>query len=480
MELQTPNPFQELLLKAPLDEHLFAGTGKGPGKSAGVKFLVARDASLLKEDYACLIIRSSYQALLEIQADLLKYLSAVFPGTKYSTADSVFRLGGRDAPFGTVELAYSASSPMEQVRAMTRLQGRSKSTIIVDEAGATPTILEFTDELAGVLRGSPTVPRRMIVLANPGGPAHAALKARFVDPLPFELTHMKPQRFFSDHYQRFVISLTANATVNPHLDFEAYRREVQLMAHDDPDVLAALLEGKWGDLAGGSAFGPVWSPRRCRHELPSGYQLSEHMPRPFVVGDWGMSAPSAWYLCVPRPPGLDTPLGSIHLADELYTCSRDRSGRQWSQGSMLTNQEQAEALREWLERWGLRPRQIKILCDDAVFARNGSPNGSVAGDFKMAGVPLQPVGKNTATMESGLGALKSRLSSTRKNFTAPWLTWSTRCAAWEATVPSLSRDPNNVERIASGQVDHACDAGRYAVVWSNAKWITGQTDVRVW
>ncbi|KZR87697.1 hypothetical protein MITS9504_00119 [Synechococcus sp. MIT S9504] len=147
---------------------------------------------------------------------------------------------------------------------------------------------------------------------------------------------------------------------------------------------------------------------------------------------------------------------------------------------MLTNQEQAEALREWLERWGLRPRQIKILCDDAVFARNGSPNGSVTGDFKMAGVPLQPVGKNVATLEAGLGALKSRLSSTRKNFTAPWLTWSTRCAAWEATVPSLSRDPSNVERIASGQADHACDAGRYAVIWSNTKWLTGQTDVRVW
>ena len=158
MELQTPNPFQELLLKAPLDEHLFCGTGKAVGKSAGIKFLVARDATMLKEDYACLIIRSSFQALLEIQADLLKYLSAVFPGTRYSTADMTFRIGGKDAPYGSIELAYSAASPMEQVRAMTRLQGRSKSTIIVDEAGATASILNFSDELAGVLRGSPTVP----------------------------------------------------------------------------------------------------------------------------------------------------------------------------------------------------------------------------------------------------------------------------------------------------------------------------------
>ena len=60
---------------------------------------------------------------------------------------------------------------MEQARVMTRLQGRSKSTILIDEAGATGSILDFSDELMGVLRGKPSVPRRIIMLANPGGPA---------------------------------------------------------------------------------------------------------------------------------------------------------------------------------------------------------------------------------------------------------------------------------------------------------------------
>ena len=72
-QIQQPNAFQRLLLQAPLNEHLFAGTAKATGKSAGIKFLCARDAQVLKEDYACLIIRSSYQALLEVQADLFKF-----------------------------------------------------------------------------------------------------------------------------------------------------------------------------------------------------------------------------------------------------------------------------------------------------------------------------------------------------------------------------------------------------------------------
>ena len=165
---------------------------------------------------------------------------------------------------------------------------------------------------------------------------------------------------------------------------------------------------------------------------------------------------------------------------ELYTCSRNRAGREWHKGANLMNQGQVEAIREWLERWGLTPRQILIYVDDAVFAKNGSPNGSVAGDFRIAGVPMKPAGKRNATLEASTGALKSRLASTRQNYTAPWLTWSTRCAAWEATMPSLARDPNNVERIASGQPDHAFDAARYAVMIANAKWNQGATKHRIW
>ena len=34
-----------------------------------------------------------------------------------------------------------------------------------------------------------------------------------------------------------------------------------------------------------------WS--RCRHEIPTGCEIRDYIPRPFVVGDWGISAASA-------------------------------------------------------------------------------------------------------------------------------------------------------------------------------------------
>ena len=126
-----------------------------------------------------------------------------------------------------------------------------------------------------------------------------------------------------------------------------------------------------------AVLGSVWSPRRCRHEIPEDYNIKDHLPRAWVVGDWGISAPSAFYLVLPNHLAW-TPPRSLHLADELYVCERDGTGRQWGKGAMLSNGEQAEVLKDWLARWNLTPNDIRIYMDDAIFAKNGSPNGSVA------------------------------------------------------------------------------------------------------
>ena len=93
---------------------------------------------------------------------------------------------------------------------------------------------------------------------------------------------------------------------------------------------------------------------------------------------------------------------------------------------------------------------------------------------------MTPVEKNNVRLEAGLGKLKSRLAATRKDHTAPWLTWSRRCAALEATLPSLSRNPTNVERLAPGQVDHCCDAIRYAVSRADTIYAIAQSSWRLW
>ena len=114
-EIKDPTLTQQLMLDAPFGDDLCVISARGTGKSWGIVMLVARDAAHWKERYSCLITRTTYQGLMELQGLLWRYLSVAFPGTTYSGGDMTFRVGGKDMPFGRVELAYTGAGPAEQV-----------------------------------------------------------------------------------------------------------------------------------------------------------------------------------------------------------------------------------------------------------------------------------------------------------------------------------------------------------------------------
>ena len=126
--------------------------------------------------------------------------------------------------------------------------------------------------------------------------------------------------------------------------------------------------------------------------------------------DHGYAAPTVAYLVVPNPPGIEAPKGTLLLADELYLCSSNVSGqREWSRGACLSTSEQAEALRNWILRWHTLPEQIKWFADDAVFNRTGSVSGSIAQEFRAAGIKLQRADKRKTPMVTGLQMLRNRM-----------------------------------------------------------------------
>ena len=131
--------------------------------------------------------------------------------------------------------------------------------------------------------------------------------------------------------------------------------------------------------------------RSLRDVRPGGIQPQD-LKRAFVAMDWGCSAPTVAYLCLPEPTGC--PKGSIWLLDESYVAASTAGGqRDWSLGQYLSNAEQAMGIIEWLGRWNLGPGTTKVIADDAVFNATGSDRGSTAGDFKAAGCPLLRSGR---------------------------------------------------------------------------------------
>jgi hypothetical protein len=477
-----PNFLQQILLDCPVNDIVFAGTAKGTGKSVGCVLRIMQLCALQKDKFHCLVTRATYQSLQELQGLLLSHLSRNFPGTTYSASDSTFRVGGKDAPFGTIELAYTASSPVEQIRAQNRLQGRSFSYHIHDEVGNSVTGMEFYDVLMGALRAPPGIQTGALFLANPGGPAMSALKQRFWHPAGCPGPG-HPVRFWSEHYERHCIFLSAASSTNEFLNIAEYKRSVEMMAGGDADLLGALLYGDWGADLGGAFFASQWSPMKQRFNVKPG-EINLRQAQAFVAMDWGSASPSAAYLMAPNPPNM--PKGSIAILDECYICRTDVGGsRDYNRGVYMSNQEQASTIIEWLDPWlqphGLTVRDIKILMDDAQFANIGIENqGCIAGDFQKAGLPVRKAEKLLTREANGLAVLRSRLSATRKDSEHPWLVWDPRCEAWEATMPTLTANPSRPEELAPGSCNHACDAVRMGVTWWERKWRTGASSFRVY
>lgn len=475
-----PNPLQQVMLDVPLNDFACFGTAKGTGKSTGIVLKVQQLATLLKKDFNCLITRGSYQSLQEIQGLLLRHLSNTFPGTTYNAGENMFRIGGKESPFGTVELAFTAQSPIEQIRAQNRLQGRSKNVIIHDEAGVLPSP-DFYDTLMGTLRAPAGVPTQVIWLANPGGPGHGWLKQRFAVPAGCPEPGM-PKRFWSGDYERHVIFMTAGSDINPHIDLGQYRRSVELMAGGDQALLSALLRGDWLVDIGGAYFADCWSPSRCRFEVNPG-DVDLFQAGAFVAMDHGNAAPSVAYLIIPNPP--HTPKGTLVLADEFYVAGTTMGGqRDWLKGCYMPNAQQGRALLEWLEPWCVRgrhnPGHVPVHLDDACWNANGSHQGSVAGDFKAVGVRVKKAEKMQTKMASGLSVMRSRMAATKKDAEAPWLMWSPNCQGFEATVPTLPKHPRDPELIADGCPDHACDAARYGIAIYTRRWAVGNSNFLVY
>ena len=383
LEIREPTLTQQMMLDAPFGDDLAIVSARGTGKSWGIALLTARDAAHFKSNYSCLITRTTFQGLAELQQLLERYFKQVFPGTTYSNADRTFRLGGKSEPFGRVELGYTGAGPVEQVKSLNVYQGRSFLCHIADEAGNFYDF-QFLDTLRATLRGPAGLPTRQILLGNPGGPLHPLLQQRFGIPAGYPEPGMA-SRFYSEDLGKHCIFASFTAASNQHIELDQYIRNIRVAAGDDPALLAAWLQGDLSQDIAGSFFGSSYSVKRSLRDIRPGGLQAEDLKRAFVCMDHGIAACTVAYLCLPEPTGA--PKGSIWMIDEFYVAASTAAGRDWTRGAYLSNAEQAAGIIEWLARWNLDPRHTKILADDAVFNATGGPKGSTAGDFQRCRLP---------------------------------------------------------------------------------------------
>lgn len=431
------NPFQKRVMLLPEEADAFLGGGRGGGKSYALALLALRHAEQYGQAARVLYLRRSYKGLADFELVTREIFGKVYgTAARYNGGEHVWRF-----PNG----GYMELGQLESHTDYTKYQGRTFTLLLIDEAGQYPDPA-LLDILRSNLRGPKEVPIRAVFAANPGGVGHYWLAKRYV----FKSAPWTP--FSEEKSGRPWIYAPSTFTLNHFIDRRQYAEQLRSSCPDDPELLRAWTQGDW-TIARGAYFASVLD------EANNAIDPWQAVPRgwtTYLAHDFGSSAPSVTYIFAQSPGGEGPegrfyPRDSLVLIDELATCKPDRQndGLGWTVPIL------AEEIVAMCKRWQVEARGV---ADDAIFARTGHRDGSIADEFARCGVHFRPAKK--ADRLTGWSIMRRLLADAGKP-DVPGLYVSRSCEYFWSTVPYLARDRKRVEDVDSNGPDHGADAVRY-------------------
>ena len=433
------NDFQQRLLASPEELDVFAGGGRGGGKSYALALLALRHCEQYGDKARVLYIRKSYAGLRDFELVTRELFGLVYGTTaRYNGTEHIWKLPNG----GYIELGQ-----LETHGDYAKYQGRSFTLLLIDEAGqyAQPDLLDI---LRSNLRGPKEIPIRVVMAANPGGPGHHWIAKRYV----FQAGPWKP--FLESKSKRTWIYAPSTFDQNQFSDRDQYRDQLESACPSDPELLRAWLYGDWA-VNRGAYFASVLDEHR--NAVDPWTAMPEHWDT-WLAHDFGSSAPSVTYIMAMSPgdfhEGKFYPRGSVVLVDELAAVQRDNlnKGMNWTAATT------AEAITELCLQWGIK---AKGVADDACFAKSGYSSGSIAEEFARKQVYFTPAKK--ADRITGWNLMRRLLGDAGKP-DVPGLYISRACTYFWDTLPYLARDQKRVEDLDSTGPDHGADACRYGLM----------------
>ena len=434
-----PQPRQSLMMSRPEFEALYGGAAGG-GKS---DYLVAEALRQVEnKNYRAIIFRKTYLELEDIISRSHELYKRTFPKAKYNESKHVWTFpSGAKIYFGQMQ------HPKDKLK----YQGRHFDFVGFDE------LTHFAEEeytylFSRVRSSGPGLRTYIRSTANPGGPGHTWVKARFV-------SIAKPET-------RIVQEVTIKGPKGKKITMDRDRIFIpssvfdnQELMENNPEYIAslammpeaeqkALLYGDW-DSFSGQVF-TEWK------NDPDNYETREwtHVIKPFkipqnwIIGrayDFGYAKPFSvgWF-------ATDTN-GCVYRIRELYGCKEGQA----NVGLQVDPAQQARMIREIEETDpNLKGRRIRGIADPSIF--DVSRGDSIADIMARERVYWEP-GDNHRL--AGKMQYHYRLAFNTDGY--PMLYVFDTCKDFIRTVPQLVYDEKNVEDIDTTQEDHIYDECRY-------------------
>lgn len=435
----TPQPKQAIFMSRSEDEALYGGSAGG-GKTDCAVVEALRQVHI--PHYQAIILRKTYPQLTDLIAKSQELYSAAYPRAKYNDSKHCWTFpSGAKIYFGS----------LQHTKDRYNYQGKRYDFIDFDE------LTQFTyDEYSYLFsRNRPNGPGTRCYIraqANPGGIGHGWVKERFVTPqvggmktLWSKLKYTTPQGE-EKHIWHSRIFVPATVFDNPKL-LENDKTYLAKLASMPEAEKRALLYGDW-DSFGGQVF-MEWRNNIDFYDT----RKNTHVITPFKIPetwqiwrsfDWGYAKPFSvgWY-------AVDHD-NRLYRIKELYGCTGTPDvGVKWEPAAIARKIKQIEA-----EDENLRGRQIRGICDPAIYQENGGD--SIATIMEREQVYWE---KGDHSRIPGKMQVHNRLAMDDEG--RPMLYVFSTCKHCIRTLPSLVYSETDVEDVDTKQEDHIYDELRY-------------------
>jgi hypothetical protein len=431
---------QTALLACPVFEALFGGA-RGGGKTDGMLGEFTAHGGRYGNDAVGLMVRRERTQLIET----IERSKQVYPllGAKFHEQDKYWRFpNGARLRFAYLERDADAES----------YQGHSYTRVYVEELGNFPneaTVLK----LMATLRSAQGVPTGFRATANPGGPGHQWVKARYIDANPAgwevrKFEYLNP--FTKQTVVRDRVFIPSRLSDNPMLlqNDPGYVANLQMQGSEN--LVKAWLEGDWSVIDG--AFFDGWSTQRhvlAPFEVPADWARFRAFDwgsaRPFSVGWWAIVGESFSY------NGGHLPRGALLRYREWYGASSPNVGLK------LTAEQVADGI---IERDGTDKISYAVA-DPAIFSQDGGP--SIAERMAARKVTFRRADNKRVAQAGAMGGwdqMRARLRGDEDG--NPMLFTFSTCKDSIRTIPALQHDSDRPEDLDTDGEDHAADEWRYA------------------
>jgi hypothetical protein len=298
------------------------------------------------------------------------------------------------------------------------------------------------------LRSGNNVPVGVRLTANPGGPGHNWVKAKYIDPAPQGWKIHKEifnDPFGGESIERDWVFIPSTVKDNKYLG-QDYIANLQMVG--SPQLVRAWLEGDWNVIEG--AFFSEFNKRHIIQPI----EIPEHWTR-FISMDWGSAAPfSVGFYSVSDGSIEGIEKGCIVKYREWYGTREPGSNI----GIKLTAEEVGQGI---VERMAEDERLDDAVLDPSAFARDGGPSHAER-IYEASGnvISFRRADNKRVSRKGAMGGwdnLRARLKPE-----PPMILFFSTCTETIRTIPMMQHDVQRPEDVDSDGEDHAADETRYA------------------